>query len=77
METHGSASTRKPPVTFVVEYAPDSADEGLIEPPRFVSLGWLSRRSPKIRAGAEQVVRRTVADLESERRPVEVEIETS
>ena len=65
-------------MTLVVEYAPDSADEGLIEPPRFGSLGWVVERvTPKVRAEAEQVVRRIVADLEGERRPVEVEIETS
>ena len=65
-------------MTLVVEYAPDSADEGLLDLPRFVSLGWVvDRVTPKVRAEAERVVRRIVADLEGERRPVEVEIETS
>ena len=65
-------------VTLVVEYAPDSADEGLLDLPRFVSLGWVvDRVTPKVRAEAERVVRRIVADLEGERREVEVEIETS
>ena len=65
-------------MTFVVEYAPDSADEGLLDLPRFVSLGWVvDRVTPKVRAEAERVVRRIVADLEGEWREVEVEIETS
>ena len=65
-------------MTLVVEYAPDSADEGLLDLPRFVSLGWVvDRVTPKVRAEAERVVRRIVADLEGERREVEVEIETS
>jgi hypothetical protein len=38
-ETHGSASTRTTRLPLVVEYVPDFADEGLIEPPRFGSLG--------------------------------------
>ena len=65
-------------VTLVVEYTPDSADEGFLDLPRFVSLGWVTERvTPKVRAEAERVVRRIVADLEGERREVEVEIETS
>ena len=65
-------------MTLVVEYAPDSADEGLLDLPRFVSLGWVvDRVTPKVRAEAERVVRRIVADLEGERREVEVEIEMS
>ena len=65
-------------MTLVVEYTPDSADEGFLDLPRFISFGWVVERvTPKVRAEAEQVVRRIVADLEGERQPVEVEIETS
>jgi uncharacterized membrane protein len=65
-------------VTLAVEYAPDSVDPDAIDLPRFVSLGWLVETvKPKIRAEAERVVRRIVADLEGDRRPVDVEIETA
>ncbi len=67
----------KTEVTFVVEYAPGSADDGIIELPRFVSLGWVIERiKPKVKAEAERVVRRVVADLEGEKREVELQIET-
>jgi uncharacterized membrane protein len=65
-------------VTFVVEYAPGSADDGIVDLPRFVSLGWVVKRiKPKIRAEAERVVRRVVADLEGEPRDVTLQIETA
>ena len=65
-------------VTLVVEYAPDSADDDALELPRFVSLEWVVEKvKPKVRAEAERVVRRIVADLEGERRDVTLEIETS
>jgi uncharacterized membrane protein len=65
-------------VTFVVEYAPGSADDGIVDLPRFVSLGWVVERiKPKIRAEAERVVRRVVADLEGEPRDVTLQIETA
>jgi uncharacterized membrane protein len=68
----------KTEVTFVVEYAPGSADDGIIDLPRFVSLGWVVERiKPKIRAEAERVVRRIVADLEGEPRDVTLQIETA
>jgi uncharacterized membrane protein len=65
-------------VTFVAEYAPGSADDGIVDLPRFVSLGWVVERiKPKIREEAERIVRRVVADLEGETRDVELRIETS
>ena len=65
-------------MTFVVEYAPDSADEGLLDLPRFVSLGWVvDRVTPKVRAEAEQLVRRIVTDLEGERQEFKMEIKMS
>jgi uncharacterized membrane protein len=64
-------------VTFVAEYAPGSAGDGVVDLPRFVSLEWvIDRVKPKIRSEAERVVRRVVADLEGEPRDVELEIET-
>ncbi len=64
-------------VALVVEYAPGSADDGIVDLPPFVSLGWvIGKIGPKIRAEAERVVRRIVADLEGEPRDVALEIET-
>ena len=64
-------------VTFVVEYVPGSAGDGIVDLPRFVSLGWVIERiKPKIRSEAERIVRRVVADLEGETRNVELQIET-
>jgi len=65
-------------VTLVVEYVPGSADDDAVELPRFVSLDWVIEKvKPKIRAEAERVVRRIVADLEGEPRDVSLEIETT
>lgn len=65
-------------VTLRVEYRPDSADEGMIDLPRFVSLDWVvAKVEPKVRAEAERVVRRIVADLEGEPRDVDLDIETN
>jgi uncharacterized membrane protein len=63
-------------VTLVIEYAPDSAEADSFDLPRFVSLDWVVEKvTPKVSAEAERVVRRIVADLEGERREVDVEIE--
>jgi uncharacterized membrane protein len=63
-------------VTLVIGYAPDSAEADSFDLPRFVSLDWVVEKvTPKVRAEAERVVRRIVADLEGERREVDVEIE--
>lgn len=64
-------------VTFVVEYAPESATDGILDLPRFVSLEWVvDRIEPKIRTEAERIVRRVVADLEGEERAIELRIDT-
>lgn len=64
-------------VTFVVEYVPGSADGGIVDLPRFISLGWVIEKvKPKIRTEAERIVRRVVADLEGDERDVELRIET-
>lgn len=77
VESAGGESGSKTEVTFVVEYAPGSADDGVLDLPRFVSLGWVIERiKPKIKAEAERVVRRVVADLEGEEREIELRIET-
>jgi uncharacterized membrane protein len=72
----GETSEPRTEVTFVAEYAPDSADDGIVDLPRFVSLGWVAEKiKPKIEREAERVVRRVVADLEGERRDVELRVE--
>jgi len=64
-------------VTLVVEYAPGSADDGIVDLPRFVSIGWVVEKiKPKIRTEAERVLRRVVTDLEGETREVDLRIET-
>lgn len=64
-------------VTFVVEYAPGSATDGILDLPRFVSPDWVvDRIEPKIQTEAERIVRRVVADLEGEERAVELRIDT-
>ena len=64
-------------MTLAFEFTLESADEGLIEPPRLGSLTGSLSVPPKIRRKAEQVVRRVPADLEGEPLAVDVGIETS
>ncbi len=62
-------------VRLVIEFAPESADEGALELPRFVSFDWLvGKVRAKVKAEAEAVVERIVRDLEGQRREVELEI---
>lgn len=76
-ESEDAETEPKTEVGFVVEYAPGSAASGIVDLPRFVSLGWVIEKiKPKIRAEAERIVRRIVTDLEGEPREVELRIET-
>ncbi|WP_254537659.1 type II toxin-antitoxin system RatA family toxin [Halomarina litorea] len=60
-------------VTFYVEFRPESANRSAIDLPAFVSLGWvIDKVKPKIKKEAEHIVRRIVADLEGEERPVDI-----
>lgn len=60
-------------VRFTVQFRPGSADASMIDLPAFVSLGWvIDKVRPKIRSEAEEIVRRIVADLEGEERPVDI-----
>jgi hypothetical protein len=64
-------------VTLQVQFDPDSASSGMLDLPRFVSLSWVvDKVKPKVQAEAERVVERIVADLEGERRQVDLEIRT-
>ncbi|QLD88543.1 SRPBCC family protein [Natronomonas salina] len=65
-------------VTLCVKYSPESADDSMLDLPGFVSLDWVvDKVEPKVRAEAERVVRRIVADLEGEPRDVDLDIETT
>lgn len=62
-------------VRFRVEYRPESADPD-VDLPALASLDWLVEKvRPKVEAEARRVVERIVADLEGERRDVDLEIE--
>jgi uncharacterized membrane protein len=65
-------------VVLRIEFAPESADSGAVDLPAFVSIDWvISKVKPKIKAEAERIVERIVADLEGQRRDVELEIHES
>ncbi|UPM43753.1 type II toxin-antitoxin system RatA family toxin [Halocatena salina] len=65
-------------VRLRVEFNPDSANKDAIDLPALVSLDWVIKKvTPKIEAEARNIVRRIVADLEGEERPVDVAIHTA
>jgi len=65
-------------VTLYVRFEPGSASVGSLDLPSFVSLSWVIEKvKPLIQEEAERVVERIVADLEGERRPVELSIHTT
>lgn len=58
-----------------IEFNPESANENAINLPTFVGLDWvIDQVKPKIKTEAERIVRRVVADLEGEKREVELTI---
>jgi len=62
-------------VRLRVGFEPGSARNGALDLPRFVSFDWfVGKVKPLIQKEAERVVRRIVADLEGQRRPVELRI---
>lgn len=64
-------------VTLVANYDPDSAGDGLVDLPAFVSLDWvIEKAAAKALEEGRRVVERVVADLEGQRRPVELDVET-
>ena len=68
----GSPATR---VRLYIEFVPETVSTRGVDLPSFVSLDWLiDRVKPKIRAEAERVVERIVADLEGRRREVDLDI---
>lgn len=62
-------------VTLEIEYDPTSADNAVSLPP-LVSLDWVvERAAARVVEEGERVVERVVADLEGERRPVDLEVD--
>ena len=62
-------------VTLRIAFDPDSADEDAVDLPRLVSLDWVIKKVvPLVRKEAERIVERVVADLEGERRDIDLEI---
>lgn len=65
-------------VRLYVEFAPESADSSVLRLPATVSMDWVIERiKPKIKAEAERIVERIVADLEGQRRDVSLDIHTA
>lgn len=65
-------------VTLVVEYDAGSAGPGLVDLPRFVSLGTVVEKAkPLVEKEARRIVERIVADLEGQRREVDLDIDTT
>ena len=65
-------------VRIHISFEPDSADSSALDLPRLVSLGWvIGKVKPLIVREAERIVRRIVADLEGQSRPVDLEIHTT
>ena len=63
-------------VALVVDYDADSAGDGLLDLPVLVSMDWVVDRAADVAVEeGERVVERVVADLEGERRPVELSVE--
>lgn len=68
----GGAASR---VRFVVSYDPSSVSTGMLDVPRLVSMDWVvSRAVDLIEAEGRRVVERVVADLEGERRSVDLAV---
>ncbi|WP_306056788.1 SRPBCC family protein [Natronococcus wangiae] len=62
-------------IYFDAVYDPYSADESALSLPRFVSLDWVVRKvKPRLLDEAETVVERLVADIEGQRRDVELTV---
>jgi len=62
-------------VSLVVEYDPESVSESAISLPPLVGLDWVvGKATGLIEKEGERVVERIVADLEGERRPVDLHV---
>ena len=64
-------------VRFHVAFDADSVDSSQFDLPSLVSLSWVVEKvKPLIENEAERIVERIVADLEGERRPVDLTVHT-
>ncbi len=62
-------------IYFEAVYDPHSTNTDAVSLPRFVSLGWVIRKvRPRLLEEAKRVVERLVADVEGEKRPVELTV---
>lgn len=62
-------------VYFEAAYDPHSASEDVVSLPRFVSMGWVIRKlRPRLMDEARRVLERLVADIEGQRREVELTV---
>lgn len=73
-----ASGTEATEVTFHVAYDPDSVGPGVLDLPALVSFDSIVDRAlPKVESEAERVVERVVADLEGDRRAVDLTVETA
>ncbi|MDS0277263.1 SRPBCC family protein [Halomicroarcula sp. S1AR25-4] len=64
-------------VVLHIEFDPDSASSNAVDLPRLVSLDWVIEKvKPLIHKEATRIVERVVADIEGERRDVDLAIQT-
>ncbi|WP_256390624.1 type II toxin-antitoxin system RatA family toxin [Natronoarchaeum rubrum] len=62
-------------VRLVIEFDADSANSSALDLPALVSIGWvIDKLRPKVLDEAEKIVERIVADLEGQRREVDLRI---
>ncbi|WP_138005848.1 type II toxin-antitoxin system RatA family toxin [Halalkalirubrum salinum] len=64
-------------VSLEVNFDPHSADADSLDLPRFVNVGWVvEKATPLIRQEAERVFERAIADIEGQRRSIDLEVQT-
>lgn len=62
-------------ITFLVHYDDDSVEEDSIDLPTFVSLDWVVEKAePLVVKEGKQITERIIADLEGERRDVDLDV---
>ncbi|WP_284009711.1 SRPBCC family protein [Haloarcula pelagica] len=64
-------------VVLRITFDPDSASSDAVDLPRLVSMEWVIEKvKPLIKKEAQRIVERVVADIEGQRRDVDLEIRT-
>lgn len=65
-------------VRLTIKFDPDTASSSALDLPRLVSMDWvIGKVKPLVQEEAERIVERIVADIEGERREVELRIHTT